>query len=144
MIKLRDLIYEYVDTYNSIPRLLYHATYKQKLRSIKKYGIVPGGKGKRNFPEVERGVYLGYTPEYAGSMVEASENDDIPEEWFDEIVILTIDTSKLNLSKLDHDPNVLPQEDEYNNDTPSDENVYSYIYRDNIPFSSVINISKYN
>lgn len=141
MIKLKDILLEVLE---DVPRLLYHATFKALLPSIKKRGIISGGSKYRNFDNTERGVYLGYSAEYAGSMVEASENDNIPEEWFDEIVILSIDTSKLNLDKLDRDPNVLPQEDEYNDEIPSDDNVYSYIYRDNVPFNAVIDISKYD
>ena len=131
---LKDILNEVLE---NVPRVLYHATFKALIPSIKRKGIISGGSKYRNFDSVERGVYLGYSPEYAGSMVEASENDNIPEEWFDEIVILTIDTSKLDLSKLDRDPNVLQQEDEYN------ETIYSFIYRDNIQFNAVININKY-
>ena len=131
---LKDILNEVLE---NVPRVLYHATFKALIPSIKRKGIISGGSKYRNFESVERGVYLGYSPEYAGSMVEASENDNIPEEWFDEIVILTIDTSKLDLSKLDRDPNVLQQEDEYN------ETIYSFIYRDNIQFNAVININKY-
>ena len=141
MIKLKDIIFEVLE---DVPRVLYHATFKALIPSIKRKGIISGGSKYRNFDSVERGVYLGYSPEYAGSMVEASENDNIPEEWFDEIVILTIDTSKLDLSKLDRDPNVLPQEDEYDDTVPPDETIYSFIYRDNIPFNAVININKYD
>lgn len=143
MIRLKNLIREEFFR-DDVPPLLYHATYKALLKNIKKHGIVPGGRRFRNFPECERGVYLGITPEYAGSMVEATENDNIPEEWLDDIIIFTVNTKTLNLSKLDRDPNVLPQEDEYNNETPPDETVYSYIYKGIIPFSSIIDINKYD
>lgn len=141
MIKLKDILNEVLE---DVPRLLYHATFKALLPSIKRKGIINGGSKYRNFDNVEKGVYLGYSPEYAGSMVEASENENIPEEWFDEIVILTIDTSKLDLSKLDNDPNVLPQEDEYDDEIPPDTTIYSFIYRDNIPFSAVVAVNKYD
>ena len=141
MIKLKDILNEVLD---DVPRVLYHATFKALIPSIKRKGIINGGSKYRNFDNVEKGVYLGYSPEYAGSMVEASENDNIPEEWFDDIVILTIDTSKLDLSKLDSDPNVLPQEDEYDDTVPPDTNIYSFIYRDNIPFNAVVAINKYD
>lgn len=141
MIKLKNILNEILE---DIPNVLYHATFKALLPSIKQSGIISGGSKYRNFDNVEKGVYLGYSPDYAGSMVEASENENIPKEWFDEIVILTIDTSKLNLSKLDNDPNVLPQEDEYDDEIPADTTIYSYIYRGNIPFSSVVDVNNYN
>ena len=141
MIKLKQLLFEVLE---DVPRVLYHATFKALIPSIKRKGIISGGSKYRNFDSVERGVYLGYSADYANDMVEASENDNIPKEWFDEIVILTIDTSKLDLSKLDRDPNVLPQEDEYDDTVPPDETIYSFIYRDNIPFNAVININKYD
>ena len=140
MIKLQDILNEVLE---GVPRVLYHATFKALIPSIKQKGIISGGSKYRNFDSVERGVYLGYSPEYAGSMVEASENDNIPDGWFDEIVILTIDTSKLNLSKLDIDPNILPSDNEYDDIGPADGIIDSFIYRDNIPFSAVININKY-
>jgi len=141
MIKLKNILTEILD---DVPHILFHATFKALLPLIKKEGIVAGGGKYRNFVDVEKGVYLGYSPDYAGSMIEASENENIPEEWFDDIVILTIDTSKLDLNKLDRDPNVLPQEDEYDDEIPPDDTVYSYIYRGNIPFNAIIDFTKYD
>lgn len=123
-----------------IPPILYHGTFKALVKKIKKIGLIPGGGRIKNFTGIERGVYLGLDPEYAGSMVEASENEDIPEDWFDEIVILGINTSKLDLSKLDRDPNVAPQEDEYNDDIPPDPTVYSFIYRGSILPDAIVSI----
>jgi hypothetical protein len=141
MIKLKDLLLEVLE---DVPRLLYHATFKELLPSIKQSGIISGDSKYRNFDNVKSGVYLAYSPEYASSLVEDSENNNIPKEWFGEIVILTIDTSKLNLSKLDRDPNDWPQEEEedvYDDTVPSDETIHSFIYRGNIPFSAVVNIN---
>lgn len=141
MIKLKQLLFEVLE---DVPRLLYHATFKALMPSIKKSRIISGDSKYRNIGGNEIGVYLGDSPEYAASMVEVRENDNIPKEWFDEIVILTIDTSKLNLSKFDSDPNALPpvwQEDEYDDTVLLDEDIYSFIYRDNIPFSAVVNIN---
>ena len=139
MIKLKDILFEVLE---DVPRVLYHATFKALIPSIKKSGIISGDSKYRNIGGSERGLYLGDSPEYAASMVEVRENDNIPKEWFDEIVILTIDTSKLDLSKLDSDPNVLPPvwQDEDEDTVPSDETIYSFIYRDNIRFSAVVNI----
>ena len=140
MIKLKDILNEVLE---DVPRLLYHATFKALMPSIKKSGIISGDSKYRNIGGNEIGVYLGDSPEYAASMVEVSENDNIPKEWFDEIVILTIDTSKLNLSKFDSDLNALPPvwQDEYDDTVPLDEDIYSFIYRGNIPFSAVVNIN---
>ena len=140
MIKLKDILFEVLE---DVPRLLYHATFKALMPSIKKNRIISGDSKYRNIGGNEIGVYLGDSPEYAASMVEVSENDNIPKEWFDEIVILTIDTSKLNLSKFDSDLNALPPvwQDEYDDTVPLDEDIYSFIYRDNIPFSAVVNIN---
>ena len=98
MIKLKDILNEILE---DTPRVLYHATFKALLPSIRKRGLIGGGSKYRNFDNVEKGIYLGYSSEYAGSMIEASENPNIPEEWFDDIIILTIDTSKLDLNKLE-------------------------------------------
>ena len=142
MIKLKDILNEVLE---GVPRVLYHATFKALIPSIKQKGIIMGGDKYRNFVDSEiGGVYLGYSADYANDMVEASENDNIPKEWFDEIVILTIDTSKLDLSKLDIDPNILPPDNEYDDIGPADGIIESFIYRDNIPFSAVININKYD
>jgi len=130
MIKLKDILNEVLD---DVPRLLYHATFKALLPTIKKQGIISDGSKYR-------GVYLGYSPEYASSLVEYSEKDNIPKEWFNEIVILTIDTSKLNLSKLERDPNDWPQEEE-DGTVPMDETIHSFIYRGNVPFSAVVNVN---
>ena len=111
--------YEHLER-NQIPHVLYHATFDALAQSIEREGIIPGGNDFQNFTGIEKGVYLGFSPEYAGSMVEASENPNIPEEWFDEIVIISVNTSKLDLTKLDLDPNVAPQEDEYDEDDEDD------------------------
>ena len=60
-------------------------------------------------------------PNVAESFVEAAENDNIPEDWFDDIVVLKINTSKLDLSKLEVDPHVT-----YEKGDPTK----SYIYKD--------------
>ena len=137
MIKLKEILTE------NVPNVLYHATFLALLPEIKMKGLLPDGE-IHNFDNIERGVYLGVTHEYAGSMVEASENDDIPEKWFGEIIVIAINTNKLDQSKLDIDPNVAPQEDEYDDTIPADETVYSYIYRGIIPTSAFISITDYD
>lgn len=93
---------------DSIPEKLYHATYRPLLRSIKKHGIVPGGKRFKNFDWSKNFVYLAEQPENAISFVEVAENDDIPEDWIDDIVVLEVDVSKLNLTKMAPDENWNP------------------------------------
>lgn len=142
MIKLKLLVNKILEQ-RTIPKILYHGTFNQLAISIERDGIVPGGNDIQNFIGIEKGVYLGLTPDYAGSMVEATENENIPEDWFDDIVIITIDTSKLDLTKLDRDPNVAPQEDEYDDSIPADETIYSFIYRDVISKDAIVSIIDY-
>ena len=136
--------YEHLER-NQIPHVLYHATFAALAKRIEREGIIAGGKDIRHFPDSEKGVYLGIDADYAGSMAEAAidENPNIPEEWYDEIVIISIDTSKLDLTKLDRDPHVLPQDDEYDDSIPPDETIYSFIYRGNIPKEAIISIDDY-
>jgi hypothetical protein len=143
MIKLKELIEMIFDS-ESVPPILYHGTFNKLTNKIKKHGLVPGGREIQNFSGIEGGVYLGLNPEYAVSMVEASENDSIPPKWFDDIAIIAINTSKIDLSKLDIDPNVLPQEDEYDDDIPADDTVYSFIYRGIISPDAIISIDRYS
>lgn len=144
MIKLKDLIVENLNT-TAIPDVLYHATFNALIPRIYQLGLLPkDDEILHNFGGIEPGIYLAENAEYAASMVEASENENIPEEWFSKIVIIRINTKKLNLSKLDVDPNVLPQEDEYDDTVEPDSTVYSYIYRGTIPPSSFIDITDYD
>lgn len=88
---------------------LYHATYKRLVASIKKNGL--GGKGseKKKWEDSQDGVvYLAVSPEIAESYAETS--DMVPDEWLDEIVMLKIDKSKLDKSKLHIDKNVQDNE----------------------------------
>ena len=142
MIKLKQLVKEIFDEID-VPPVLYHATFNQLAIKIEKEGIIPGGNDIQNFSGIKKGVYLASDPEFAGSMVVCSENDNVPEEWYDEIVIISINTSKLNLSKLDRDPNIEPQEDEYDDNIPADQTIYSFIYEGFIPPDAIIGIVDY-
>lgn len=93
---------------DEIPEKLYHATYRPLLDEIMSSGIVPGGKDIQNFDWSGKFVYLTEGVENAISFVEASENDDIPEEWLDDIVVLEVDVSKLDLTKIAPDENWNP------------------------------------
>jgi hypothetical protein len=90
-----------------IPDVLYHATYKPRLKSIKLRGL--GAGGKRNWEDSKRGiVYLAIDPEVAISYAESS--DMVPDDWLDEIIVLEIPTAVLDKSKLILDQNVIGNE----------------------------------
>lgn len=138
MIKLKEILE------NPVPSILYHATFRALLNRIQKIGLIPHDDTViHNFEGIEEGVYLSPESEYAGSMVEASENPNIPEEWFNDIIVMAINTTSLDMSKFDRDPNVAPQEDEYDDTVPADEIIYSYIYRGTIPPSAISGYTKY-
>ena len=91
------------DSEQSIPSILYHATYKPRLKNIKLKGL--GAGGKRNWEESKRGVvYLALDPNVAESYAETS--DMVPDEWLDQIVILKIATAGLDPNKFYIDSNV--------------------------------------
>ncbi len=123
MIKLKELLTE------PIPEFLYHATFNALVPGIESKGLIPNGQDFKNFEDVESGVYLSNDYGFAGSMVENTENPNIPEKWFNEIVVLVISTKNLDPKKFDEDPNVnLPEE-------PN--GVKSYIYKGIIPPSEI-------
>ena len=85
--------------------VLYHATYGAFVDSIMKNGL--GGAGaQQQWEDSKPGyVYLAKDPEVAESHAEA--NEEVPDEYIDNIVVFAIDTSKLDMDKLDDDPNVM-------------------------------------
>ena len=89
----------------NVPSVLYHATYRPLLKSIKQHGL-GGDKAQAKWEDSKPGVvYLALDPNVAESYAETSEA--VPNEWLDEIVILKISTAGLNLSKLKVDANVI-------------------------------------
>jgi len=142
MIKLKELLLKEENFQEEIPDILYHATFSPLLPKIKSTGILPVGDILHNYEDIEEGVYLASSSDYAISMVEASENKNIPEEWFDKIISISINTKKLEKSKFNIDPNVSPQEDEYDDSIPSDTQIHSYIYRGIILPSAFIGYDK--
>lgn len=86
------------------PARLYHSTYRPLVNSIMKNGL--GGKGsKKQWDDSKSGVvYLAADKNVAESYAESAEN--VPDDWLDEIVTLTIDVSKIDQSKLSVDKNV--------------------------------------
>jgi hypothetical protein len=135
MIKLKEII----ESFNEpIPPVLYHATFNALVPSIQKHGLIPHGTTIRNFDGAEWGVYLSDNESFAGSMVQAgTENEDIPDEWLDEVVICVIDTGKFDTSNLDKDPHV-------NMSAVEDEELpKSYIYKGTIPASAITEIKDF-
>jgi hypothetical protein len=133
MIKLKYLISEVL--HKPVPRFLYHATFNVLIPRIERLGLLPKDEEiLHNFSTLESGVYMAENLEEAGSFVEASENGKIPDEWFDEIVVIKIDTSKLDTSKFDVDPNVIPHEGDVN---------IPFIYKGIVPPISFVEITDY-
>ena len=90
-----------------IPEILYHATYKRRLRNIKLNGLIPGKK--KNWEGSKKDVvYLATDYEEAGSFVECDETDSE-----DDIYVISIDASKLNLDNLSRDENVIDGDSTY-------------------------------
>jgi hypothetical protein len=91
---------------NHIPAVLYHATYRPLLSLIQRHGLGgPGSEQKRWEDSVSGTVYLATNPDVAESYAETSET--VPDEWLDEIVVLSINTAKLNPEQFSIDANVL-------------------------------------
>jgi len=91
------------DMDSNIPPVLYHATYKPRLKSIQLKGL--GAGVERNWTDSKRGVvYLALDPDVAESYAETS--DMVPDEWLDSIVILKISTAGLDPNKFHIDSNV--------------------------------------
>jgi hypothetical protein len=87
----------------NVPPVLYHATYKPRLKSIQLKGL--GAGVERNWTDSKRGVvYLALDPDVAESYAETS--DMVPDEWLDSIVILKISTAGLDPNKFHIDSNV--------------------------------------
>jgi hypothetical protein len=94
------------DSNQHIPPILYHATYKQRLKSIQLKGL--GAGGKSNWTDSKKGVvYLALDPDVAESYAETA-LDDLDADW--EIVILAISTNGLDPNRFQLDRNVLDNE----------------------------------
>jgi hypothetical protein len=136
MIKLKELLAVREVLHKPVPPILYHATFNALIPRISKMGLIPHDDTVlHNFDNIDRGVYLAEDPQSAGAFVETSENEKIPEEWFDDIVIIAIDTSKLDISKFDVDPNVIPGEGECN---------VPFLYRGIVPPTAFQDITDYD
>ena len=98
------------------PEKLYHATYKQFLKSIQQKGL--GNTKRKMWSDSVRGVvYLADDPWVAESYAETSEfleDREDADDFLDNIIILEVDISKLDINKLEIDKNVLLGEGEAN------------------------------
>ena len=93
---------------DTTPQVLYHATYRPLLKSIKQHGL-GGDKAQAKWEDSKPGVvYLATDPNVAESYAESS--DVVPDEWLDQIVVLKVNASQLDQSKLKLDRNVLDNE----------------------------------
>ena len=83
---------------------LYHATYEDLIPSIERFGL--GGKSSGyEWEDSKKGVvYLATYPEIAISYAET--NEEVPEDWLDNIVVFEVDSDKLDSYKLNVDQNV--------------------------------------
>lgn len=99
---------EEAHTTKNIPQYLYHGTFRAYLDSIEEKGLIPNFHSNWDLDdgyEKSGYIYLSNDIDFCGSMVESSENEDIPDEYFDDIIVLEIDTKYLDLSKLKLDEN---------------------------------------
>ena len=122
---------------NNIPGKLYHATIRQRLSDIKKYGL--GGKVPKNrlwdykgteYENIKQGFFVDIYPENAYDYIISSDEVWDKYEDFDEdrdMVVFEIDTKDIDLSKLSIDKN----------DTSNDEEPHSYFYDGIIPFEKL-------
>lgn len=109
-------------------RYLYHATFEPLLDSIKQDGL--GATTQTYYEDSIPGVvYLAFDPDVAVSYAEA--NDIVDDDWLDNIIILKIPISKLNIDSLFVDNNVLIDEDS---------EIYTLEYHETIPYSDIEDI----
>lgn len=93
----------------------YHATWRKHLPSIHKHGLGGALPDRQNFP-VEAGVYLANEPVVAVSiLLEAymeigDQLDMSPPEALAAMCVIVIDDSRVNVFKLDVDPNIERQD----------------------------------
>ena len=105
-----------IEEVKNIPEKLYHATYKPFLKSIQQKGL--GNTRRKMWSDSKTGVvYLADDPWVAESYAETSEwvdDQEDPDKYLDNIIILEVDPSKLDATKIFIDRNVLLDEGEEN------------------------------
>ena len=122
------------ESIKELPKYLYHATFKPLLKKIKVEGL-GGLSSEPMWTDSKKGVvYLANDSDVAYSYAEAvfDENEEIPEEWYEKIIVLKIDTEDLDKEKFFLDRNVL------DNDGSTVE------YHGIIPFDSVKKVLKFD
>lgn len=108
-----------------LPDKMYHATFEAFMPSIQEKGLTINNPDNWDGDIVPGAVYLATNPDIAESYAEEANVDD--DVYDSGIVILEIDTSKLDISKFGPDENVVLDEDEI----PE-----TFAYYDNIPASA--------
>lgn len=112
--------------------LLYHATFRAHLKSIKEYGLVLPKQGDRlNFEGQEyiRGIYFSTDYDLSGSMLECADN--VPDSIYDSgIVILVVNSDYLDKNYFCRDINLI-----------GEDNAKSIVYQKPVP-SNLIGIIK--
>ena len=88
----------------------YHATYADRLDSIKKHGLNPLEHGK-NFPDCEKGIYLCSCPKIAigfliDHFLETADYNSSPKEVHASFRVIVIDDSRVDTSLLKQDPQI--------------------------------------
>jgi len=112
------------ETHFNIPKILYHATYRAFNNSILEKGLIP--RYTCIWDDCQYGVYLANNPNLAESFCETSEN--VPDEYIDDIIIFSVDTSLLDSDKFEPDPHTL---------LDKNQNLECYIYRGVIPVNTL-------
>ena len=115
-------------------KYLYHATYKPYFREIKKSGYILPGVHK-NWEISNDVIYLCRHEDNAVDYAETAE--DVPEEFLNQIIVLVIDTNKLDLNALDIDHNQVYDYDYNIEDLTS---IEEFEYSEKIPLSAITNI----
>jgi hypothetical protein len=133
-----------LESLNQQPNLLYHATLKVFKESILKSGIIAGGQDCQLWSWCDmKYVYLADDRGYAAHFVESAlsyfDDEDIDKVMLYEKsnytgVVFVIDKSKLDLSKLNKDPEI-----EF-----IDGSSNSYAYYGNIPAEAIISNYEFN
>ena len=98
---------------------LYHATTEDRLKSIKKYGLLKNKESNWDEMQMNGYIYFSFDPEVAEDYVYESDNYDDQD-----VVILKVDSSVLDLNKICYD---------YNNHCETIEDINSIAYDGNIP-----------
>lgn len=120
------------DVYDA--KYLYHATYKPYLREIKKSGYILPGVHK-NWEISNDVIYLCRHKDNAVDYAETAK--DVPEEFLNQIIVLVIDTNKLDLNALDIDHNQVYDYDYNIEDLTS---IEEFEYSEKIPLSAVTDV----